>query len=120
MNPTSAPPRRLPTLDSLGQDLRYALRTLRGSKGFATVAILTLALGIGANTAIFSLMSAVLLKPLPFTEPSRLVLLWEDFTAIKGPDRVEPAAATVVEWKRRRRSFDAIAMLAAQPCNLTG
>ncbi len=121
MNARASPPtRRLPSLDSLRQDLRYALRTLRANPGFAGVAILTLALGIGANTAIFSLVSAVLLKPLPFTEPSRLVLLWEDFTAIKGPDRVEPAAATVVEWKRRTRSFDGIAMLAAQPYNLTG
>jgi putative ABC transport system permease protein len=117
---TSAPTRRLPSLDSLGQDLRYALRTLRTSPGFTAIAILTLALGIGANTAIFSLVSAVLLKPLPFVEPSRLVLLWEDFTAIKGPSRVEPAAATVVEWKRRTSSFEGIAMLATQPYNLTG
>ena len=117
---TSAPRRRLPSLDSIRQDFRYALRTLRGSPGFTAIAILTLALGLGANTAIFSLVSAVLLKPLPFAEPSRLVLLWEDFTAIKGPDRVEPAAATVVEWKRRTSSFEGIAMLATQPYNLTG
>jgi putative ABC transport system permease protein len=117
---TSAPAWRLPSLDSLRQDLRYALRNLRGSPGFTAIAILTLALGIGANTAIFSLVSAVLLKPLPFVEPSRLVLLWEDFTAIKGPPRVEPSAATVVEWKRRTTSYDGIAMLVTQPYNLTG
>ncbi len=117
---TSAPARRLPSLDSLRQDLRYSLRTLRASPGFTAIAILTLALGIGANTAIFSLVSAVLLKPLPFVEPNRLVLLWEDFTAIRGPDRVEPAATTVVEWKRRTRSFEGIAMLVTQPYNLTG
>ncbi|HVS24241.1 MAG TPA: ABC transporter permease, partial [Gammaproteobacteria bacterium] len=84
------------------------------------IAVLTLALGLGANTAIFSLVSAVLLKPLPFAEPERLVLLWENFTAVNGPDRVQPAAATVVQWKARSRSFDGIAMMLSQTNNLTG
>ncbi len=119
-NTNSAPAWRPPSLDSLRQDLRYALRTLRSSPGFAAVAILTLALGIGANTAIFSLVSTVLLRPLPFTEPSRLVLLWENFTGVGGPDRVEPAAATVVQWKARTHSFDDITMFVTQPYNLTG
>jgi predicted permease len=117
---SSAPSRLLPSLDSIRQDLRYALRTLRGSPGFTAIAVLTLALGIGANTAIFSLVSAVLLKPLPFAEPNRLVLLWENFTGAGGPDRVEPAAATVVQWKARTRSFEGLAMLATRPYNLTG
>src|SRR5436190_8666896 len=121
MNTRTAPtPRRLPSLDSLRQDLRYALRTLRGSPAFASIAVLTLALGLGANAAIFSLVSAVVLKPLPFAEPERLVLLWEDFTAINGPDRVQPAAATVVQWKARSRSFDGIAMMLSETNNLTG
>src|SRR5436190_5287359 len=103
---TAPPPLRLPSLDSLRQDLRYALRTLLGSPAFTAIAVLTLALGIGVNTAIFSLVSAVLLKPLPFVEPERLVLLWENFAPINGPDRVNPAATTVVQWKARSRSFD--------------
>jgi putative ABC transport system permease protein len=118
--PTSAPAWRLPSLDSLRQDLRYALRTLRGSPGFTAIAILTLALGIGATTAIFSLVSAVLFRPLPFTEPSRLVLLWENFTGVGGPERVEPSAATVVQWKARTRSFQDMTMFIMQPYNLTG
>ncbi len=113
-------PLRLPSLDSIRQDLRYALRTLRANRGFTAVAVVTLALGIGANTAVFSLVSAVLLKPLPFAEPERLVLLWENFTSAGGPDRVNPAATTVVQWKARSRSFDGIAMMISWTNNLTG
>jgi predicted permease len=108
------------SFDGLRQDLRYSVRTLRGSAGFTAIAILILALGIGANTAIFSLVSAVLLKPLPFVEPDRLVLLWENFAPVNGPDRVSPTPATVVEWRARTRSFEGIAMMLGMPYNLTG
>jgi putative ABC transport system permease protein len=109
-----------PVLDALLQDLRYALRTMRRSPGFATVAVVTLALGIGANTAVFSLVSAVLLRPLPFPEPDRLMLVWDDMRARGGPAEVEPSPADYASWKARTRSFNDLAALSPQTYNLTG
>lgn len=94
-------------LDILRQDLRYAARTLSRSKGFAVAAVLITALGTGANTAVFSLTDHVLLRPLPFAEPDRLVNIWED-QGFRGYSRVEPSPANYRDWKRASRSFEAM------------
>jgi putative ABC transport system permease protein len=112
--------RQGPSFASVTQDVKYALRTLCRSPGFTLVAVLILALGIGANTSIFSLVSAVLLRPLPFEAPERLVVLWADLTARGGPSRVEPTPADYVDWKTRSRSFADMAAMESRTYNLTG
>ena len=104
---------------TLLQDLRYGARTLWARPGFTVVAVLTLALGIGANTAIFSLVNAVLLKPLPFPESERLVMIWEDASSIGFP-RNTPAPANYLDWKTQSNSFEEMAALSTVSYNLTG
>lgn len=106
--------------ETLASDLRYATRTLRRTPGFSGLAVLIIALGIGANTAIFSLVSAVMLKPLPFVEPDELVFLWEDASALGGPDRFELAPATFVDWRERAESFEDMAAFIPVTYNMTG
>ncbi|MBX3279537.1 MAG: ABC transporter permease [Acidobacteria bacterium] len=93
------------------QDLRYGARMLVKQKGFAAVAILTLGLGIGANTAIFSVVNAVLLRPLPYPDPQQLVRLFEtvDRTTMSG-DRQEVAPANFFDWRERSNSFTGAAV----------
>ena len=95
-------------MDALLADLRYSLRLLKQSPGFTAIAVATLALGIGANTAIFSAVDAVLIRPLPYTDPDRVVLVWEDNTAAGFP-RNTPAPGNFTDWKRMQRSFSGIA-----------
>src|SRR5688572_17397337 len=94
-------------LDVLVQDVGYALRTLRKSPGFTTVAVLTLALGIGATTAMFSVVYGVLLQPLPYGEPNRLVNIWSTAPS-RGLPRAFVAMANVYDWKARNRVFEDI------------
>ncbi len=88
-------------------DLRQALRALRASPGFVAACLTALVLGIGANTAIFAILDAVLLRPLPFPDADRLVVLWETSEA-KGA-RSRPSPGDFLDWRRRSHSFDGIA-----------
>jgi predicted permease len=100
-------------------DLRYAFRSLRKSPGFTLVSVLTLALGVGANTAIFSLIDAVLLRPLPYPEPDRLVLVWES-APFFGLHDSPVAPANYGDWKARSRSFEEMGALEDHSFRLTG
>ena len=106
-------------METLWQDLRYGVRVLIKNPGFAAVAVLSLALGIGANTAIFSLVDAVLLRPLPFHEPDRLVMVWEDASRVGFP-RGYPAPANYADWKAQNQVFEDMAALSGRSFNLTG
>jgi len=104
-------------IDTLLQDLRYALRTLAKSPGFTAVVVLTLALGIGANTAIFSVVNGVLLTPLPYKDPSRLVVVWES-KGTSSHNVVNPA--NYMDWHDRATSFGGLALLSWRGLTLTG
>ena len=101
------------------QDLRYGLRMLVRNPGFTAVAVTALALGIGANTAIFSVVNTVLLRPLPFQDPERLVMVFEDSRA-HGYPRDTPTAANYIDWRDQNQVFESMAAIAGASFNLTG
>ncbi|MGO8818164.1 MAG: ADOP family duplicated permease [Terriglobia bacterium] len=107
-------------LETLGQDLRYGTRQLRKNPGFTAVAVFTLALGIGANTAMFSVVNAVLFDPLPYREPSRLVTLWDTSTAFGSPAPGSMTDPDYVELRAQNQVFDDAAAFHGQTFNLTG
>jgi putative ABC transport system permease protein len=104
-------------MDTLWQDLRYGLRLLRKNRGFTLVAILTLALGIGGNTAMFTVIDAVLLRPLPYVEPDSLVLLWGTDS---DSDRSQVSATDIEDYRRHTSSFVDIATFSDWTPVLTG
>lgn len=104
-------------LEQLGQDVRYALRQLRRSPGFAAVAILTLAVGSGANTAIFSLVNSLVLKPLAYDEPGQLVQIWES-QAASPTNPVSPGV--FFDWRTQATTMDSLAAFREIDLNLTG
>ena len=104
-------------LELLRQDLRHAWRSLARTPGFALTVILVVALGVGANTAAFSLADFVLLRPLPFAEPDRLVKLWQ---SVPGYGRNELSPANYRDWRAAARSFSEIAAYTNREANLTG
>ena len=103
-------------VEALWQDVRFAARGLRRNPGFATVAVLTLALGIGANAAMFTVVNAVMLRPLPYRDAGRLVLIWTD-DARRGLHRERTAFRTISDWRSANqlfRTFDDLAFFTTQ------
>lgn len=105
-------------MEMIWRDLSYTFRTLRNSPWFTAVVVLILALGIGANTAIFSVVNAVLLQPLPYADPDRLMML----PATHKPNDmgIEVATANFLDWRRENRSFEKLGAYASASLNLTG
>jgi putative ABC transport system permease protein len=106
-------------LERLMQDLRFGLRMLRKNPGFSLIAILTLALGIGANTAIFSVVDATLLRPLPYPEPERLVMLWSTGKASEGR-RMTSCVPDYRAWREQNQVFAGLGAFWYGDFNLTG
>src|SRR5215203_1396583 len=106
-------------MDSIIKDIRFGLRSLLKRPAFTAIAVVTLALGIGANSAIFSVVNAVLLRPLPFKEPDRMMVLWER-RANSGRANLPLSGHEYAAFKERATSFDALTLIQPNGLNLTG
>jgi putative ABC transport system permease protein len=106
-------------METILKDIRYGIRGLLKRQGFTAIAVITLALGIGANTAIFSVVNAVLLRALPFPDADRLVMIWED-ASFAGFPRNTPAPANYADWKTQNHVFEETGATAERSFNLTG
>jgi putative ABC transport system permease protein len=107
-------------METLWQDVKFGTRMLLKHRGVTLVAILTLALGIGANTTMFSVVHAVLLRPLPYPQPEQLVMVWEDWTRRQGPDDEWTNPANFYDWQQQSKSFSHLAAFTGWGPTLTG
>src|SRR5438270_8027489 len=106
-------------MDGLLQDVRHALRTLRQSPAFVTITVLTLVLGIGANLAIFAVVNAVVLRPLPFREPDRLVRVFDDVSGAGARD-VGMSVPELEDLRARSGAFEHLSALISASVALSG
>ncbi|HYY97778.1 MAG TPA: ADOP family duplicated permease, partial [Pyrinomonadaceae bacterium] len=109
-----------PRLEEFARDVGYGLRMMRRAPAFSAVVVLTLALGIGANTAIFSVVNAVLLRPLPFKDPERVVMVWLKGAEAAGGDRVPLSMADFLDWRAQTHSFERVAFFSHANFNYAG
>src|SRR5437867_3134991 len=105
-------------MHTLLQDFRYGLRMLVKNPGFTAAVVLVLALGIGANTAIFSVVNAVLLRPLPYKDPDRLVVIWGK--RAQGTGRLPSSPADIADWREQSQAFEHIVAFDRWRTTLTG
>src|SRR2546427_91473 len=104
-------------METLLKDLRFGIRMMARSPGFTLVALITIALGIGANTAIFSVVNTVLLRPLPYEDADRLMVVWERQEQIP---QESPSLPDFRDWRERSQSFEQLAIARRDNVNLTG
>jgi MacB-like periplasmic core domain len=104
----------------IAHDLRYAVRLLLKTPSVSLIAVLTLALGIGANNAIFSVVHALLFAPLPYAQPDRIVGVWQDMHARGAPEREWTMPGNCFDWTRDRDTFGGLAAVTGLPSRLTG
>jgi putative ABC transport system permease protein len=107
-------------METLWQDVRYGFRMLLKKPGFTAVVVVALALGIGANTAIFSVVNAVLLRPLPFKDPERVVMVWLKGDEAAGGDRRPLSVADFLDWRAQTHSFERVAFFSTTSFNYAG
>src|SRR5687767_15544478 len=107
-------------MDSILKDIRYGLRSLLKRPGFTAIALVALALGIGANTAIFSLVNAVVIQPLPYPDPDRLVWVWGNIR--NGGNRASVSPPDFLDYRNQNKTFEQFAASTTQPApaNITG
>src|SRR5258705_3288731 len=106
-------------MDTLSKDVRYGFRSLLKRPAFTIIAIVTLGLGIGANTAIFSTINSLLLKPLPFPDPDLIVALWDKVPS-RGVERNEVTVANYLDWRAQNKTFEQLGIYRWWSTNLTG
>ena len=110
-------------METFLQDIRYGLRLLIKRPGFTAVAVIALALGIGANSAIFSVVNGVVLRALPYKDPDRLAIVWSKTPLLQGrvgTGEFPVTAGEFIDWRDQNQVFEQIAAFHSQPFNITG